>query len=127
MPASPASTGRPYSLPLRWTGVVLRGLHLVAVIVLGAGLLGAPLATLPAVAGVAFTGLAMLALDTWQKPSHLREAAGISVLVKLVVVAWMGFDADLRPMLFWLVVAGSAVFAHAPASFRHAILFGARR
>ena len=106
----------------RWLGVLLRGLHLVAVIVLGAALLGAPVSGDYAVLGLWSTGLAMLALDTWSKPSHLREASGFAVLVKLAIVGWMAVDAGSRAVLFWLVVVGSGVFAHAPAKFRHAVL-----
>ncbi|MBI5784268.1 MAG: hypothetical protein HZA64_02330 [Rhodocyclales bacterium] len=106
----------------RWLGVLLRGLHLVAVIVLGAALLGAPVSSNQAVIGLWSTGLAMLGLDTWSKPSHLREASGISVLVKLALVGWMAIDAASRGVVFWLVVVWSAIFAHAPAKLRHAII-----
>lgn len=111
----------------RWLNVVLRGLHLVAVIVLGAALLGAPLASDGAVIGLWTTGLAMLASDTWSKPSHLREVSGFAVLIKVVLVGWMAADEASRPLLFWFVVAGSAVFAHAPAKFRHAVLIAPRQ
>jgi hypothetical protein len=112
------------SVPLqRWINVALRGLHLAAMILMGAALLGAPVAPTPATLGVAGTGFAMLALDTWSKPGHLREASGIAVLVKLVFVCWMALDESSRLVLFWLIVAGSAVFAHAPARFRHAVVF----
>lgn len=109
---------------LRWINVILRGLHLVTVILLGAALLGAPQVDTQVAVAVAATGFAMLALDVWRKPQHLREAAGIAVLLKLVLVGWMAIDASARPILFWLIVAGSAISAHAPARFRHAILFG---
>ncbi len=110
----------------RWLNVVLRGLHLIAVILLGASLLGAPVAGALAVVGVAATGFAMLALDIWKKPGHLREAAGLAVVIKLFLLAWMAMSVSFRPVLFWLIVAGSAIFAHAPASFRHAVLLGKR-
>jgi hypothetical protein len=110
----------------RWLNVVLRGLHLVAVIVLGAALLGAPIASDAAVLGLWTTGLAMLASDTWSKPSHLREVSGIAVLVKLLFVAWLAIDTSARPLLFWSIVVSSAVFAHAPAKFRHALVFARR-
>jgi len=110
----------------RWLNVLLRGLHLVAVILLGAGLLGAPLATGNAAAAVAATGLAMFAIDTWNKPGHLREVSGLAMLAKLVLVAWMALDASARFALFWLIVAGSAIFAHAPSRFRHAVILGRR-
>ena len=109
---------------LRWLGVALRGLHLVAVVVLGAALLGAPVAGSRAAAAVLATGLSLFAIDFYSKPGYLREASGISLLAKQVLVSWMAIDADARPVLFWLIVVGSAVFAHAPASFRHAVLIG---
>jgi hypothetical protein len=108
---------------LRWLGVALRGLHLIAVVLLGASLLGAPIAGGMAATAVLATGLTLFGIDLHNKPGYLREASGVSLLVKLALVGWMAFDASARPVLFWLVVAGSAVFAHAPASFRHAVLF----
>lgn len=111
----------------RWINVALRGLHLVAVIWLGAALLDAPVSTNAGVLGVAATGFAMLALDTWSKPSHLREVSGVALLVKLVFVAWMAVDESSRPLLFWFIVVGSAVFSHAPARFRHAMLLERKR
>ena len=111
----------------RWANVLLRGAHLVAVILLGAALLGAQVEASAAVAAVAGSGLAMFALDIWHKPGHLRETSGIAVVVKLLLVGWMAVDASARFALFWLVVAGSAVFAHAPARFRHAVLLQRNR
>lgn len=107
---------------LRWINVILRGLHLVSVILLGAALLGAPVMLKTAALAVATTGLTMFALDLWRKPQLLREASGIAVLVKLALVVWMAWDAALQHILFWLIVAGSAISAHAPARFRHAVL-----
>jgi len=120
MPRKPMTTA---DHALRWTNVILRGLHLVAVILLGAALLGAPQVSTQVAIAVAATGFAMFALDVWRKPQHLREVAGIAVLLKLVLVGWMAFDAAAQHVLFWLIVAGSAISAHAPARFRHAILF----
>ncbi len=110
----------PFDHTLRWINVFLRGLHLAAVIVLGAALLGAPLPETPAALAVAASGLAMFALDLWRKPRHLCEAAGLVMLAKLMIVAWMIFDTGARPWLFWIIVVGSAISAHAPARFRHA-------
>jgi hypothetical protein len=121
MPRKPMTA---LDIALRWINVILRGLHLVAVILLGAALLGAPQVGTQVAVAVAATGFAMFALDIWRKPQHLREAAGIAVLLKLVLVVWMVFDAAAQHALFWLIVAGSAIAAHAPARFRHAILFG---
>jgi hypothetical protein len=110
----------------RWLNVFLRGAHLVTVILLGATLLGAALDSTMAVWGMVVTGLAMFVLDFWNKPGHLREVSGLAVLLKLLLVGWMAMDASSRFALFWVIVAGSAFFAHAPARFRHATLFGTK-
>ncbi|MBA3034401.1 MAG: hypothetical protein KKF85_01230 [Gammaproteobacteria bacterium] len=114
----------------RWLSVLVRGMHLVAVIAFGAALFGAPLDHLGGVgrlaAAVTVTGVAMFALDIWRKPSHLLEVAGVGVLAKLLLVGWMMFDSAPRLTLFWIIVVWSALFSHAPATFRHARLFGSR-
>lgn len=110
----------------RWLGVVLRGLHLVAVILLGIGLFGQ--ATTAEVNRAAFAVLAsgglLWALDIWTKPDHLRQMAGLSMFAKLVLVGAMVLWPSLHAALFWLVVVWSAVFSHAPASFRNAPILG---
>lgn len=98
----------------------MRGAHQVAVVILGAALLGAPLALHGPVLAVLASGLALLALDLATKPGLLLERAGAAIAVKLMLVAWMAADATHRTALLWLVIAWSTIFAHAPASFRHA-------
>jgi hypothetical protein len=115
---------RPFA---RWLGVVLRGLHLAAVIGLGAALMGAPLDGHGQAMGVLASGAAMMALDLWVKPHLLKEWSGAALLLKLAVVAWMTLDAGLRLALFWVLVVWSAIFAHAPAGFRHAVWWGRTR
>lgn len=112
---------------VRWLSVVLRGLHLVTVIALGAALLGAPLDGHAQSLGVLASGAAMMALDVWVKPHLLKEWSGAALFIKLVLVGWMAADAGLRVPLFWLLVVWSAIFAHAPASFRHAVWLGRER
>jgi len=126
MPRSPPQTKGRGSFPgRRWLIVVLRALHLAAVIALGALLLGAPAApgwSHGTVSGlVVATGLAMLALDVIADRRHLRTVAGLTVVAKLLLVAGLGLAP--APWLFWALVALSAVVSHAPASFRHAELF----
>jgi len=104
----------------RWLSVVLRGLHLVTVVTLGAAILGAPLSAHAQSIAVFVSGLAMTAVDFWGNDRLWRERAGHALLLKLALVGWMAVDADVRVPLFWLVLAWSALFAHAPASFRHA-------
>jgi hypothetical protein len=104
---------------LRWLSVVLRGLHLVAVIGFGAAMLGAPLSLHQQSIGVLLTGVAMLALDLWNKPRMLLEWSGVALVIKLGVVFVMMLNSEIQLPLFWVLVAWSAIFAHAPASFRH--------
>ena len=124
---SPPPLARP-DLLRRWLSVLLRGLHLVAVIGLGAALLGAPVEPASGIArlaaAVAASGAAMFALDLWRKPRLLFEVAGVGVLAKLALVGWMTLDDAPRLALFWLIVVWSAWFSHAPATFRHRRLFG---
>ena len=105
----------------RWLSVFLRGVHLIAVIQFSAT---APRAV-PA-AESPFAGIAVLAsgalvwlLDLWHRPSHLVEGAGLSMLLKMVLLAWMIAAPGLRVPLFWIIVGWSAVFSHAPSSFRN--------
>jgi hypothetical protein len=99
----------------------MRGLHLVAVISLGAAIMGAPMATHHLSIAVVITGFAMFALDLWNKPKMLFEWSGAALLIKLCLVAVMALNAELRLPLFWMIVTWSAIFSHAPASFRHKV------
>jgi hypothetical protein len=112
----------------RWLSVLLRGAHLVAVIAFAAVLLQAPPAPLPEHAGSAVfvTGVLIWLLDIWHKPGHLVEGAGLSMLLKLALIVGMIFAPGLRVPLFWIIVIWSAVFSHAPASFRNARLLKTR-
>jgi len=105
----------------RWFGIVMRALHLVAVVMLGAALLGArPPISAPWVGSTLLvTGALMFALEQWKTPDHVFQLAGAGQLFKLALVGWMMFDLSRAVALFWLIVVWSAVFAHAPAGFRH--------
>ena len=108
----------------RWLSVFLRGAHLVAVIQFSAIVLHAvPDAQFPH-AGIAVlvSGILVWLLDLWYRPSHLLEGAGLSMLLKLALLAGMIAAPSLRVPLFWIIVGWSAVFSHAPASFRNARL-----
>ena len=109
---------------VRWANIFLRGGHLVAVIMLGGGLLGAPIALGKATVTMAVSGMAIFALEIWNKPSYLRELAGVAMLLKLLLIAWMAMDGTLRLALFWFIVGGSVIFAHAPSRVRHAVILG---
>jgi len=112
----------------RWLSVALRAAHLIAVIAFGATLLAAGTASSePAGRAVLVSGVLIWLLDLWHRPAHLFEGAGLSMLLKLVLVAAMLAWPELREPLFWSVVAWSAIFSHAPRSFRNARLWHSRR
>ncbi|HSQ73587.1 MAG TPA: hypothetical protein VLM87_14325 [Rubrivivax sp.] len=103
----------------RWFSVLLRSLHLAGVVWLGAAVLGAPTGHRGAALLVLGSGALMLVMDLRAGRIALREVAGVAVLVKLVLVAWMVLDARHAVLIFWALVLGSAVTSHAPKGFRH--------
>ncbi len=123
-----ASTVEPRKLPRawRWAGIVLRALHLWAVVVLGAVLMGAPRALPMSIVGstLLITGVLLFALELWKSRDHWRQVAGLAALAKLLLIVWMLADHARALPLFWLLLLWSTVFAHAPASLRHAHLWG---
>lgn len=106
----------------RALNLALRAAHLAGVVLLGAALLGG--SDPGAAIGLTLaSGAGMLASDLWADPGHLREAAGLAVLVKLVPVAAMAFVPGWAVPLFWLTLVFSVLFAHAPGALRHRRLF----
>ncbi|NML28672.1 hypothetical protein [Zoogloea dura] len=104
----------------RWLVVFLRAAHLAGVVGVGAGLLaGAAAAAGPFAELLVISGVLMAALDAWSNPVWLREFAGLSLLLKLALLLWFAADEAARPALFWSILVFSAIFSHAPASFRH--------
>jgi hypothetical protein len=121
LPTAPDACEKPPAWQ-RWANILARSVHLVAVVFLGASVLGAPLHGATAAATAAASGLLMLALDVRKRKSHLTEVAGATMLAKFALLAWMATDDAARPVLFWLVLVASAVIAHAPAHIRHIAL-----
>ena len=103
---------------------MLRALHLAAVVVLGAVLMGAPRPLPMSIVGstLLFTGVLLFALELWKSRDHWRQVAGVATLGKLALVAWILGDHARALPLFWLLLLWSVVFSHAPASLRHAQL-----
>jgi hypothetical protein len=121
----PAGTYRDFR-GRRWLISVLRMLHLVGMVGVGAALLVA--AAVPGEDAFAMllvvSGVAMMALDAWSNPVYLKQVAGIAIAFKLALLLWYLFDAAQRPWLFWLILAVSSLAAHAPARLRHRRVFG---
>lgn len=106
----------------RWVLNLLRALHVVGLIGSGSTLFGGnPGAIFPQL--LLGSGLAMAGMDLWSNPAYLRQVAGLWMLFKIALVAWMAMDAARAPWLFWLVLVLSVLAAHAPAAFRHRVIW----
>lgn len=107
----------------RWLVNLLRASHLVGVVGLGAGVLG----EIPEARWLAFgavtllSGLSILALDGWSRPTYFREYVGLAMAGKLILLGALLVWPAQRAPLFWLILVFSVLFAHAPASLRHAV------
>lgn len=107
----------------RWLNVLLRAAHLVAVIHLALALfLPSTAATDHSFAATAtlISGVALLLVELWSLPSRVFELSTVSIGVKLTMIAALVLLPEWQLALFWAVVVWSVLFAHAPASFRHA-------
>lgn len=106
----------------RWLNVCLRTVHLIAIVLFGAALLGAGSIVWSASIVIVSGGL-MFAIDTWAHPGHLREVAGFGVVVKLLLVGFAVGQPQLAQPLFWVLLVLSTLLSHAPGSIRHRRLF----
>lgn len=110
----------------RWLAIVLRSVHLTAVVALGGLLVGVPgpYGT-HAAAVVLLSGGVLMAMDLRSSRLDLRELAGAFVALKMAMVAWIAWVPAYAPVLFWILVLGSALVSHAPKSTRHFRWWGA--
>jgi hypothetical protein len=103
----------------RAAAVLLRTLHLVAVVALGAALLGAPVSHGAAGTSVLGSGVLLMGLDLRAGRLSLREAAGMVVLLKLAASAWAAWATTHALAVFWALVVLSSLSSHAPKALRH--------
>lgn len=103
----------------RWIGIALRSAHLASVVLLGAHLLGAhgwadlgPQATFA-------SGVLLFASELADGRVGLFEVAGVMVLAKLGLVAWMAWRGSVHLPVFWAILAVSSAISHAPRQLRH--------
>lgn len=104
---------------LRWLGLLLRSLHLATLVGLGAVLLGADLDLNTQAAGVLISGFLLMLVELGRRPQMVFDWSGLSLLMKLLAVAWLALQPDAALPLFWTILVWSVLFAHAPRGFRH--------
>lgn len=102
-----------------------RALHLVGVIGLGAAALGVrTVSETTAYVGVLVaSGVLIAALDRWANPAYFCQLSGLAVVLKVLLLAGVGMLAGFNAMLFWALLVGSVLMAHAPRWLRHRKLF----
>ncbi len=104
---------------------LLRALHLVGVVGLGAAALGVrPVSETTAFAGILMaSGILIAALDRWVNPDYFLQLNGLTVLLKVLLLAGVAMLAGFDAVLFWAVLVGSVLMAHAPRALRHRKMF----
>lgn len=104
---------------------LLRALHLVGVVGMGAAVLGVRPASEMAtyVYLLIAAGTAIAALDRWANPAYFLQVNGLAVLFKVLLLAAAVSLAGFGAALFWAVLVGSVLMAHAPRRLRHRKLF----
>ena len=104
---------------------LLRALHLVGVVGLGAAALGVrPVSETTAFAGILIaSGVLIAALDRWVNPAYFFQLNGLAVLLKVLLLAGVAMLAGFNSVFFWSVLVGSVLVAHAPRGIRHRKMF----
>jgi len=113
----------------RWVRISLRTVHLVGVAGLGGGFLysAEPAAWMPYMWLAVATGILMVMHELWSTGLWLIQVRGMSVVVKLALIAWMLRAEDLHFPLLVAVIVISGVVSHAPADVRYFSVFHGRR
>ncbi|MHC4547390.1 MAG: hypothetical protein ACYTEZ_01325 [Planctomycetota bacterium] len=73
------------------------------------------------------SGLGILLLDLHETAAFFLQVRGLIVTGKLVVLACLPWFRGAEAWILGLLVVGSVVSSHAPASFRHRIVLGRGR
>ena len=83
-----------------------------------------PFSETTAFAGILMvSGVFIAALDRWADPAYFLQLNGLAVLLKVLLLAGVGMLAGFNAVLFWAVLVGSVLVAHAPRRLRHRRIF----
>ena len=104
----------------RWAAIALRTAHLAAVVLTGAAVLGG-VHPVPGhgPAAMFVSGMLLFAFELADDRVRLTELAGVVVIGKLVLCAWMLADPLRAEALFWGLLVVSGLSSHAPRWLRH--------
>ena len=109
----------------RWTKISLRTLHLLAVAGVGGGILFGLEKDLWVnywwLAMV--SGLLMMLIDIVSNPVWVVQVRGVSIFLKLVLLAFLGHYPNWDGTIVVAVIIVSAVISHAPGKLRYYSLY----
>ena len=103
----------------RWIALLLRAGHLMAVVWLGAGLMGQAGDVGAAGWAVLASGFTLLVMDLAAARVRLDELAGAVIVFKLAAVALGLVRPPWALPIFWGLMLLSALSSHAPKAVRH--------
>ena len=105
----------------RWAKISLRTLHLLSVAGVGGGILFGLEKNLwlnywwLAMA----SGALMMLVDIISNPVWIVQVRGLSIFIKLILLAYLGSNPDWDGFLVVLIIIISAVISHAPGKLRY--------
>jgi len=113
----------------RWLRISPRTLHLVGVAGLGGGFLcsAEPAMWMPYLWLTVTTGALMVIVELCATGLWLIQVRGVSVIIKLALIAWLLGAEHLELLLMIAVIVISGVVSHAPAGVRYYSVFHRRR
>ena len=105
----------------RWTKISLRTLHILSVAGVGGGILfGLEQSLWIGYWWLALTsGVLMIAIDVIPNPVWVVQVRGLVILLKLVLLAFLGSGSSLDSVLLIIIIVMSAVISHAPGKLRY--------
>lgn len=105
----------------RWTKITLRSLHLLAVAGVGGGvLLGIDKALWLGYWYLALvSGALLMSMDVILNRLWLVQVRGLAILLKLLLLLFLGADPAWNRVLLVLVIVISSVISHAPGAVRY--------
>lgn len=105
----------------RWTKISLRTLHLLAVAGVGGGILfGLEKDLWIGYWWLAMaSGVLMMLVDIISNPVWMVQVRGVSIFIKLILLACLGINPDWDGFLVMLIIIISAVISHAPGKLRY--------
>ncbi|MBD3610597.1 MAG: hypothetical protein HUJ30_08610 [Gammaproteobacteria bacterium] len=111
----------------RWLGIILRTMHLVGLLGVGAGVLFSveESAWMPYLWFTMATGGVMMLIEFWTSAVWAVQFRGLATITKVTLLALIPVsDWDLALMIAIVII--SAVFAHAPANVRYYSIYHRR-